>query len=557
MRNRVNMNWKDKYRYWIENAPIDVVHEIQTYSDELKEYSFTNDLTFGTAGIRGVMGYGTAVLNEFLLGKYATAYGKFLFLKYGKLARRKGIIIAHDNRRNNILFSETMAEVLSAMGVKVSLFENNELQPTPLLSFTIANGEYVGGINITASHNPKEYNGFKVYDHTGTQLLPEDTNEIIKYSNEDIDIFNVEKSKENINYLDEKVIDDYIEKLFRYIPFDKYDKKTDLKVVFTAQHGTSGKIAEKIMKEMKVDYTFVESQMTPDPEFTNTTSANPQNPDSFIEARKIGDKIKADILFCTDPDADRFGIEVKHKGEWIHIDGNQLPLIQIYYKLSRLKEIDYLHHEDFIVKSVVTSKAAEIIANYFEVQSYDSLTGFKWIINEATKHEMQGNECLFAWEESYGSTVRTFTKDKDSFQALIQVIEIANIKKASGKTLYDSLESIFDIIGHWYSPQIQFSFSGINAMDEMNAIVEKARKFEEGQKIGRFEITKVIDFAKGYKNLQPDNFVQLVINDEYRVTVRPSGTEPILRLYFDVVSESDQESVEIFNELKTEFEKLR
>lgn len=550
------MNWKEKYKHWIENAPKNIVEEIQSYTSEEKEIAFTNDLAFGTAGIRGVIGYGTALLNEFLLAKYALAYGKFLLHKYGKRAKRKGIVIAHDNRRNKDLFSETMAEVISALGIPVFLYENNELQPTPLLSFTISKGEYVGGINITASHNPPEYSGFKVYDSTGSQLLPDDTNEIIDYANEDIDIFNIEKSKDNVSELSNSIIEHYIETILKHVPFEPYDSKKEIKVVFTSQHGTAGKIATKLMDKMKVDYSLVAEQMTIDSEFSNTVSPNPQNPDSFIESRVLGDKVNADVLFSTDPDADRFGIEVKHKGNWIHIDGNQLPLIQIKYKLRRLKELNYLHHEDFIVKSAVTSKAAELLAHYFEIQSYDSLTGFKWIINEAEKHEMQGNECLFAWEESYGSTVRTFTKDKDSFQALVQVIEIANEYKKKGKTLVDALYEIYETIGYWHSPQIQRKFLGVNAMDEMNDLVDKARKFEIGEKIASFEITQVIDFAKGHNGLPADNFVQIVLNDEYRVTVRPSGTEPILRIYFDIVSESMKRSIEIFEEIKIYFEKL-
>ncbi len=551
------MSWKDNYRYWIENAPQHVIDEIHTYTDEQKEFAFTGDLAFGTAGVRGIMGYGTAVLNEFLMAKYALAYGKHLIHKYGKLAVRKGVIVAHDNRRNNILYSETVAEVLSALGIPVFFFKDNKLQPTPLLSFVVSKTDYVGGINITASHNPPEYSGFKVYDHAGSQLLPDDTNDIVKYAQEDINIFEIEKSSKNIKHLSDTPIEEYIDRILTYVPFVKYDEPKDLKVVFTAQHGTAGPIATTLMNKMKVNYHLVEEQMIEDPDFSNTESANPQDPASFIKARELGNKVDADVLFSTDPDADRFGIEVKHKGEWVHIDGNQLPLIQLYYKLKVLKEMDYLHHEDFIVKSVVTSKAAEILAHKFGIKNYNSLTGFKWIIAEVHKHEMQGNECLFAWEESYGSTVRSFTRDKDSFQALVQVIEIAEIKKQKGKTLVDALEEIYEIIGYWYSPQVQFKFSGINAMNDMNAIVEKARGFKEGQKIAGFEITEVIDFAEGYKGLPKDNFVQIVLDEDFRVTVRPSGTEPVLRVYFDIVSESHARSKEIFEQLKEYFEALR
>ncbi len=544
------MGWKDNYRYWIENAPKNIVHEIQEYTDEQKELYFTGELVFGTAGIRGVMGYGTAVLNEFLVAKYAYAYGKFLLHTYHALAKMNGIVIAHDNRKNNILFSETVAEVISAMGIPVYFYHKNELQPTPLLSYTISKGNYVGGVNITASHNPPEYSGMKIYNHTGSQALPHDTNEIIKYSQEDINIFNIPRNKENIKELSQSIVKQYIDKIMSYIPFERYDEEKDLKIVFTTQHGTSGKIAKEIMDKMNVEYKFVKEQLEPHPDFPNTPSPNPQNPDSFILARKLGDREKADVLFCTDPDADRFGIEVKHKGEWVHIDGNELPLIQINYKLRKLKEINYLHHGDFIVKSVVTSKAAELIAHKYGVHVYESLTGFKWIIAESDKHEMQGNECLFAWEESYGSTVRSFTKDKDSFQALVQVIEIANEYKLKNKTLVDALNEIYEVIGFWKSPQEQIKFEGLKAMENMNSIVDKAKEFKVGEKIGKYKITEVIDFNEGYNGLPKDNFVQIVLNEDYRITVRPSGTEPVLRVYFDIVANNKDETETIFENLK-------
>ncbi len=544
------MAWKDNYKYWIENAPENVVEIIQNYTEEEKELKFTEELQFGTAGIRGVMGYGTAVLNEFLMAKYAYAYGRSLLKKYGNAAKRQGVVIAHDNRRNNILFSETAAEVLSALDIPVWFYEGNELQPTPLLSYTVSRGNYIGGMNITASHNPPEYSGFKVYDHTGTQLLPADTEEIIKYANEDVNIFTIPRNKDKVKELSESIVYQYIDTIMGMVPFVPYDTEKELKVVFTAQHGTSGKIATEIMKRMKVNYDLVEEQMTPDPDFSNTLSPNPQNPDSFIKARELGDKTGADVIFSTDPDADRFGIEVKHKGEWVHIDGNQLPLIQLSYKLRKLKEINYLHHGDFIVKSVVTSKAAELIARKYGVHVYDTLTGFKWIMSEAFKHELQGNECLFAWEESYGSTVRTFTKDKDSFQALFQVIEISEEYKRKGKTLVNALEEIFEVIGYWHSPQIQLSFEGVKPMEQMNKIVEKVRSFNIGDAIGKHKVTDIIDFAKGYNGMEPDNFVQLVIDEDYRVTVRPSGTEPILRVYFDILAETKEKTLEIFDELK-------
>ncbi len=551
------MDWETNLNYWIENAPANVVESINNMNEEEREFAFANDLSFGTAGLRGIIGYGSSLMNEYNIAKYSLAMGKMLLDKYGDQAKEYGVVIAHDNRRNNILFSETAGKVLSALGIRVHFFKGNELQPTPLLSYTIAKGNYIAGINITASHNPPEYSGFKVYNHTGTQMLPDETDLIIKASKEEVNIFDIAQNDENISELSEGIESQFVQTIMNMIPFDSTGEKKDLKVVFTAQHGTAGKLATTLMNKLNVDYTLVKEQMDPDPEFTNTPSPNPQNPDSFIMAREYGDKVGADVLFCTDPDADRFGIEVMHEGKWVHIDGNQLPLIQIYYKLRKLDELDYINGGDFIVKSVVTSKAAEKIAEGYGVKVYDNLTGFKWLISESFKHELQGHECLFAWEESYGSTIRSFTRDKDSFQALVQVIELTDYYKKQDKTLIDVLDDIYKEIGYWYSPQVQLKFGGVNAMNDMSGIVDKARSFESGQKVGEFEITEVIDFLKGYKHFHKDNFVQFVIDGKHRVTVRPSGTEPILRIYFDVVANTMEEAKEIQNKLQIEFERLK
>jgi|GEM_PF-2259065 len=288
---------------------------MESFSQEEKEKYFSSSFSFGTAGIRGIIGYAPSLFNEYIIAKYTSAFGKMLLERYGKFAKNEGIVIAHDNRRNNILFSETAAKVMSGLGIPVFLFEGNKLQPTPLLSFTIAKGNYVGGINITASHNPPEYSGFKVYDDTGTQLLPKYTNKIEEFALLEKDVFNIPQTSGNIRYLHSGIVTQYIETIQRLILFNHNVDRSDLKVVFTSQHGTATPIAENILKRLGVQYTLVKEQCYPDPEFTNTKSPNPQNPDAFILAREYGDKVGADILFSTDPDADRFGIEVKHNGK--------------------------------------------------------------------------------------------------------------------------------------------------------------------------------------------------------------------------------------------------
>ena len=549
------MKWKENYKFWIDNSPKSIKGKIESFSMEEKKDFFSKELNFGTAGIRGVIGYAPSLLNEYVIAKYSLAYAKTILKKYGNDAKKYGILIAHDNRRNNILFSETAAKVISAYGVKVFLFKDNELQPTPLLSYSIVKGNYVGGINITASHNPPEYSGFKIYDDTGTQILDDFANEITKFSKEEKNIFNIKKSSLNINYLNESIVEEYIDTILKLVPFNTKDlDKRNLKVIFTPQHGTATYIASEILKKLNVDYHMVKEQSYPDPEFTNTKSPNPQNPDSFILAREYGDKYNADVLFSTDPDADRFGIEIKHNGKWIHINGNELSLIQLEFKLRNLDNMNYIKKGDFVVRSVVTSHSADSIAKKYNVIVYKSFTGFKWIINEALKHEKNGDECLFAWEESYGSTVRTFTRDKDSFQALTQVIELMSEYKKEGKTLLDVLNNIYKDIGFFKSEQLQIKLVGNNAMDKMNNIINFFRNKEISDKIiGELVITNKFDFKNGYKNFPKENLIILWLNEKSKIAIRPSGTEPILRIYLDIKENSKKECLLTLNTLKKYF----
>lgn len=539
---KIKMDWKANLNYWKENAPKNVLESIEKFTQEELEWYFAKDLEFGTAGMRGVMGYAPGLMNEYLIAKYSLAYGKALLEKYGSEAKENGVVIAHDNRSNNILFSETAAKVISALGIPVYFFEGNKLQPTPLLSYTIAGSNYVGGINITASHNPPEYQGYKVYDHTGVQILPDFVDIIVKYANEDINIFNIKQSNKLIKYLSKGIEKRYIKTIIDNIPFEGKVDRSDVKVVFSPQHGTAYKLGEAIMKKMNVTYTMVKEQSNPDSEFTNTLSPNPQNPDSFILSREYGDKLNADVLFCTDPDADRFGVEVKHNGKWEHITGNHLPLIQINYKLMKLKEIDYISEGDFIVRSVVTSNQADRLAEKYGVDVYKSLTGFKWLMNESFKHELTGSEALFVWEESYGSIVRTFTRDKDSFQALAQVIEIIKYYKDRGMSLIDGLNEIQDEIGYYLAPQDTLRIDGKDGMEKMFSIIDKFKSTKVGDKFKTLEVTKVADFSKGYKHYPKDNILMIRFNNEHSLAVRPSGTEPLLRFYFNGVGNSRSEA---------------
>lgn len=551
------MSWKKNYTYWSKYAPKEIKTIINDYSIQERKIFFSFDLEFGTAGIRNKMGYGSNKINEFTVAKYSYAFGKLLLKKYGDVAKKTGILIAHDNRKNNILFSTIAAKTIMNLNIPVTFFKNNELQPTPLLSYSIFKKKFIGGINVTASHNFAEYNGLKMYNHYGSQLSTSESNIVLKEAKKIANIFNIKQSNNKINEITKEIEDQYVDDILNKILFKKFNQqRKNFKVIFTPQHGTATNIAQKILKKMNVDFILVEEQAFPDENFINTKSPNPQDEDSFILAREYGSKNNADIIFCTDPDADRFGIEVFHNNNWIHIDGNQLPLIQLNYKLKMLNEKNKLNERSFVVKSIVTSKAIyEIVKKYPNVKIYESLTGFKWIIDKVLMHIENDEKFLFAWEESYGSINEIFTHDKDSFQALAQIIEIAYECKKNNHTLVDELKKIYDEIGFWYSPQIKLSLEeNENLSKKLNNLSSLFKKIKIGSTINKdYILTNVVDFSKGYKNFEKNNIIMFEINSNHLVTFRPSGTEPTLRIYFDICGSSKENSFEIFKILKEYF----
>ncbi len=514
----------------MENAPEDIKEQISKYNQQQIEDYFSDTIKFGTGGLRGENQYTSLGMNEYNIAKYAFAYGMFLLETYGNKAKEYGVVIAHDNRKYKYLYSEKTAKVLSALGIPCFLFENNELQPTPLVSYIIKNNDFIGGVNITASHNPPEYNGFKVYKSDGTQILPNDAKIIEEHSMSIENIFKIEEDDGLIGYLDSRLNNEYFESLFKEIPLSK--EQCDVKVVFTPQHGTSLKIAKRIMDKMAIEYKIVEEQATEDEMFSNTKSANPKDPESFELARKYGDDFGADVLFGTDPDADRFGIEVRHNGEWVGIDGNELPIIQIYYQLEALSKNDLIKRNDFIVRSVVTSSYADKIASKYGVDTYETLTGFKWLTLEINRLQAMGHRSLFAWEESCGSLIRTFLMDKDSFQALIQVTEIVDYCKKQDMTMIDLLNKIKEEYGYYKSPQLSIEFKGTKAKEQMLNLVNAIRTYKNGDVIGDLKIIEVVDFNSGYKHFAIENMVMVRFEGDNKLFLRPSGTEPQLRIYY-------------------------
>ncbi len=525
----------DRYDFWLKNAPTKIVDKIRNFSVDDRELYFGKDLNFGTAGLRGKILWGTNSINDYTIAKATYSFGKWLLNTYAADATKYGIVVAHDNRRFGVHYSLIVASVLAEMKIPVFLFKENQPCPTPLLSYTVVNNKFVGGINITASHNPPSDSGFKVYDALGKQLANKETTKIQEISNGVENIFTIPRLENKEQYLDESYFDNYLDRIKKEIPFIKIPTKKDLKIVFCANNGTAAKFARPLLDFSRVEYEFVKEQEYPDENFTNTPHPNPQDIESYDLAKVYGDKSDADLIFATDPDADRFGIMIKHQGKWVDLSGNQLPLIQIKYKLEQLNKRGLIEKNDFIVRSVVTSHAADKIAKQYKVNALEAYTGFKNLMYVVDRQQLKGNQCLFAWEEAYGSTVMPFTKDKDSFQALVQVLELIDYYKRQGKTLFDVLTEIFNEINFFLMEANPKRFSGASAMDEMKKIINHYRNnLKIGEDINGHKITEIRDYLIGYKDWPADNTIIIFFDDKDFVAIRPSGTEPLLRMYFDV-----------------------
>ncbi len=540
---------KEIYEYWVKNSPENVKRILETYSDEKIKENFYYDISFGTAGIREKMDYGTNKINEFIVSGFAYSFGKVLMESYGEdEVKNRGIVITHDNRKNGKEYSLEMARVLSSLGIKAYLFSENSLEPTPLLSYTTYKKNFIAGINVTASHNPKEYNGVKFYSSDGKQIDTSISDKVREGYEKIENIFKIEKDEKNIFYLDDEIIEQYLNDIFTLIPFVEIKDRRDLKVVFGANHGTSTPLAKRVLERLKVNYIIDEKQSYPSETFENVKYPNPQDERSFERLIKIGDKNNADVLFAVDPDADRFGIMVKHNSKWEYINGNQLPAIQIFYKLNKLTNLNYLDKKKhFFVRSLVSSKFSDYIIKDWGLEIYETLTGFKSIIEKALLEESKGRECLFAWEESNGSVVRTFTRDKDSFQALYQVTEMIYEYKTQGKTLIDVLEEIYDKYGYMIMNQKQIVFDGIEGKENLDLFIKKYRDLKPGDEIFGYKIEDVIDMNNGYKDFPKQNILFIYLKNKSFICLRPSGTEPILRIYFDIKGDNKKDTEDIYN----------
>ena len=524
------MNFKEKYNLWLtfdENTK----KELESVTDEKEiEDRFYKDLEFGTGGLRGIMGAGTNRMNSYTVGRASLGFAKYLKDKYnGEIS----VAIACDSRLNSGAFEWDSARVFASQGIKVYAY--TKIVPVPMLSFATRYLHCNAGVMITASHNPKEYNGYKAYDNTGCQLCTDDAKEVLSYINAIDDYSSV--------YNEVKTVDEYIadgmivcvyEELFdEFIKAVKtqslYNEQSELKIVYTPLHGTGNFPVRKVL-EGKTVY-IVSEQEKPDGNFPTVVSPNPEDRKALTLGIELAKENDADIVLGTDPDCDRVGVAVKHNGEYVLLTGNQTGALLVNFVLTMKK--DSLNSKSTLVKTIVTSELGANIGRKFGLQVDETLTGFKYIGDKINKYEETGDkEFVIGYEESYGYLVGTHARDKDGVVSSMLVCEMAAWYKNQGKTLVDGLNDIYDEYGYYLDYLDSFVLKGKDGAEKIQNLMVEFRN--KGTALLP-DIKEIVDFKDGIRDLPKENVLKYIFTDGSWMAVRPSGTEPKIKVYYSIV----------------------
>ncbi|QBQ07529.1 phosphoglucomutase/phosphomannomutase [Spiroplasma gladiatoris] len=529
------------YLKWINNNNLDeeIKNLLSIASDEELNAAFNLKLEFGTAGIRGILGAGPGRFNIYTIKQVTISYAKLLISKYPNELNR-GVVIGHDNRHNSAKFANIAAEILTSFGIKAYLFEENKMKPTPVVSFATKDLNAIGGIIITASHNPAAYNGYKIYDENGCQLIDSETEIIAKYMDaiEDVLDWTYKVDLSLLKTVDQKVINNY-NKMIENLQFYKNENRDNFKIIFSAVNGTGTEFTPPLLKSFGYEIIEVEEHSFEDETFKNVGNPNPEFEPAWKIPLEYGQKNKdASIIILQDPDADRIGCAINHNGEWIRLDGNQTGPILIEWKLSQMQKHNLLPENPAMYSSFVTSDLGDRIAiETYGVKVIKTLTGFKWMGSEILKEPKRGLNFVFAYEESYGYVIDSSTRDKDGIQAATMLVEAAWYYKKQGKTLIDVLNEIYDKYGYYYTYTENLNFKPEEIKSKIDPIMKKLRR-ENFNIIGDLELNYVEDYIGGLFNMPGQNLLKFYFNDGSWIAIRPSGTEPKIKIYYVVVDKT-------------------
>ena len=523
------MDIHEKYKYWL-TFDDNTKNELESITDKKEiEDRFYKDLEFGTGGLRGIMGAGANRMNKYTVGKATKGLCEYL---KNEFAGERSVVIAYDSRNNSKAFAECAAEVLCYNGIKTFLFE--EIMPTPVLSFSVRYLNCNAGIVITASHNPKEYNGYKVYDKYGCQLVPQYADKVISYINNVKDIKSVKHMNLNmalsngyLTYIGDEVLNSYISEVEKMAV---YKEASDLKIVYTPLHGTGNIPVRKVLSDMSFDVSVVKEQAVADGNFTTVRSPNPEEKDALNMALEQAKRANADLVIGTDPDCDRVGVGVLHNGEYTLLTGNQTGALLVDFYLKFKKQS--LNPKSTLVKTIVTNDLGAEIARKNGLNVVETLTGFKYIGDQITKYEKTGkNEFLIGYEESYGYLVGTYARDKDAVVASMLICEMAAYYKKNKMTLVDALNVLYSEYGFYLDALDSFVLKGKDGASRIKNIMSYFR----ANKATVFpNITDVKDYSTGIDDLPKSNVLKFFLKGGSWIAVRPSGTEPKLKMYYSV-----------------------
>lgn len=568
-------NWEKMFEKWNMFTTLDEslksnLNKLKNDKDASKD-AFYQELSFGTAGMRGILGAGTNRMNIYTVRKAVNGLADYLLTNYSD-AKNRGIVIAYDSRYMSKEFAIESAKVLGYYGIHTYVFES--LRPTPLLSFAVRHLNTVAGIMITASHNPPEYNGFKVYNEHGSQIVPSEAQmivESIQQTEDELSVPTLEQAQveeqEKLTWLNDEVDVAYLEKLHEITKLSTEEKQNDkdLQVVFTPLHGTAYDLVTKGLQQLHFSkVAVVEEQAQPDPEFSTVKSPNPEEHQAFSKAIDLGKQTNADILLGTDPDADRLGVAVKNsEDDYQVLTGNQLGVLLFDYIVKHTDKSKT--EKPRMIKTVVTTEMGRAIAEANQVEAIDTLTGFKYIGEKINQYDTTGETFLFGFEESYGYLISSFARDKDAVQAAMMATEMAYYWKQQGKTLFDALDLLYEKYGYYLEGMTSLTLKGQEGSKQIEEILTSIRE-EPFAEIGGMKVIAIEDYSNSIRiltieekqefiTLPKENMIKYLLQDNGWVCFRPSGTEPKIKYYYGVRGTNAEDSQQRLLTLKESLEK--
>ena len=569
----IYLSYNELYNLWVQSVKdADILSELKNiYNDDSEIYErFYKDLEFGTAGLRGIIGAGTNRMNIYTVRKTTQGLADYLNENY----KEPSVAIAYDSRNKSNLFAKEAACVLAANGIKAYI--TKELQPTPVLSFSVRNLNCKAGIMITASHNPAKYNGYKCYGADGCQMTDNTANSV--YDNiQKVDIFsdvktlNFDEGLQNgkIVYIDEDLYKSYLDNVISQSINKDVCKGSELKVVYTPLNGAGNKLVRKVLDNIGIkNVRVVKEQEYPDGNFPTCTYPNPEFKEALSLALDLAKDVDADLVLATDPDSDRVGIAVKENNSYRLLSGNEVGIILLNYILSSRKSLNILPNNPVAVKTIVSSKMVDVIANAYGCELRDVLTGFKYIGEQILNLEKKGEEdrFVFGFEESYGYLIGTYVRDKDAVVASMMICEMAEYYRKQGKTLSDVINELYEKYGFYKNTTLSYNFEGSAGMEKMQEIMESLRR-EPLISISSMKVNKINDYIESKSidkktgtintiNLPKSNVISYELEDGSSAIVRPSGTEPKIKIYVTSVGENFKEVEEKTENIVKDMERI-